>query len=59
MEHLNDYCVKRRQLLVGRAKKLFDEGMSSTEIAAELGISESTIRSIEEAIEKAKENGMK
>lgn len=59
MGNLNDYSMKRRQLLVGRTKKSFDEGKNVSEIMAELGISESTVRSIKETIDKAEENGMK
>lgn len=43
----------KRQMLIGRAKKMFDEGRSWKEICEELGVSESTVRSIRHTIEQA------
>ena len=46
----------RRQMLIGRAKKMFDEGRSWKEIAQELGLTESVMRSIKHTIEQAEIN---
>ena len=45
-----------RQMLIGRAKKMFDEGRSWKEICQELKLTESTLRSIRHTIEQAEIN---
>lgn len=44
---------RRLQMTVGKVKKLRDEGLSTTEIAQKLGLGESTIRSVNNIIDKA------
>ena len=48
--------LRRRQILVGRAKKMLDEGRTWKEICAELNLTESTVRSIRHTIEQAEIN---
>lgn len=48
--------LRRRQIMIGRAKKMFDEGRTWKEICEELNVSESTIRSIRHTIEQAEIN---
>lgn len=50
---------KQRQLAVGMAKRLFDEGKTTKEIAQIMCLSESTVRSLKSTIDKARENGYK
>lgn len=53
---LNDVSKTKRELLVGRTKKMLDDGMTVTEIAKKLNIPESTVRSCKEIIDKAEAN---
>lgn len=53
---IDKYSEIKRQMLVGRAKKMFDEGRTWKEICQELKISESTVRSIRHTIEQAEIN---
>jgi DNA-binding NarL/FixJ family response regulator len=50
---------KKRQLAVGMAKRFFDEGKTTKEVAELMCLSESTVRSLKSTIDKAKENGYK
>jgi DNA-binding CsgD family transcriptional regulator len=45
--------------MVGMAKQLYDEGLTTKEVAAKMGISESTVRSLKNTIDQARANGMK
>ena len=47
---------RQLQLMVGRVKKLGDEGFNTTEIAERLNLKESTVRSAETIIKKAEAN---
>lgn len=49
--------LRKRQLQIGMTKDLMDKGLSTTEIATKLGISESTVRSHKNVIEQARANG--
>ena len=49
--------LRKRQLQIGMTKDLMNEGLSTTEIAVKLGISESTVRSYKNVIEQARTNG--
>jgi DNA-binding NarL/FixJ family response regulator len=53
---IDELSLRKRQILIGRAKKMFDEGRSWKEICEELGVSESTVRSIRHTIEQAEIN---
>ena len=49
--------LRKRQWQIGMTKDLMNEGLSTTEIAVKLGISESTVREYKNVIEQAKTNG--
>lgn len=51
--------LEKRQMMVGIAKQLFDEGYTTKEVAAKMRLSESTVRSIEKTIDQAMANDMK
>lgn len=53
---IDEKSLRQRQIMIGRAKKMFDEGRSWKEICDELRISESTVRSIRHTIEQAEIN---
>ena len=53
---IDEMSLRRRQMLIGRAKKMLDEGRSWKEICDELKVSESTVRSIRHTIEQAEIN---
>lgn len=50
---------RRRTMLIGRTKNLRDNGLSAVEIARELGLCESTVRTYLNTIDQAESNGMK
>lgn len=54
--NFDEMKLTKRQILVGRAKHLYDEGLTNTEVAAKLGVSESTVRSIKATIDEAEKN---
>lgn len=57
---INKLDKTRREKLVSMVARMFEEGLTSGEIATKLCISESTVRSIKkDIIDKAKTNGMK
>lgn len=49
--------LRKRQMQIGQTKRLMEEGFNTVEIAAKLGISESTVRSHMNVIEQARANG--
>lgn len=55
----DEMSLRKRQLMVGMARQLYDEGLTTKEVAAKMRISESTVRSIKNMIDQAKANGMK
>lgn len=46
----------KRQMMIGRAKKMLDEGRTWKEICQELKLTESTVRAIRHTIEQAEIN---
>lgn len=44
---------EKRQMMIGRAKKMLDEGRTWKEICQELNLTESTVRSIRHTVEQA------
>jgi DNA-binding transcriptional regulator LsrR (DeoR family) len=55
----DEMSLRKRQMMVGMAKQLYDEGLTTKEVAAKMGISESTVRSLKNTIDQARANGMK
>jgi DNA-binding NarL/FixJ family response regulator len=55
-ETMERWSLAKRQMMVGRTKRLFDEGCSVKEICEELKLSESTVRSIKHTIDEAEKN---
>lgn len=53
--NIDEMSLAKRQLLIGVAKKLYDEGFTTEEVAAKLCVSESTVRSIKKIIDEANE----
>lgn len=51
-----DVNKRKLELNVGRAKAMFENGMTVMEIAEKLGLKESTVRSYKEIIDKAEAN---
>lgn len=43
----------KRQIMVGQAKRLFDSGLTTVEVANKLHLSESTVRSLKKTIDDA------
>lgn len=56
-EH-EEFMVKR-QMQIGQVNKLKKEGLGTVEIAAKLGLNESTVRSYQNIIAEAEANGHK
>ena len=50
---------KNRALMIGRAKGYFEDGMSVSEVAAKLKLTESEVRECKAVIDKAEENRKK
>ena len=55
----DEMSLRKRQLMVGVARQLYDEGLTTKEVAAKMCLSESTVRSIKNTIDQAKANGMR
>jgi DNA-binding transcriptional regulator LsrR (DeoR family) len=55
----DEMSLRKRQMMVGVARQLYDEGLTTKEVAAKMCLSESTVRSIKKTIDQAKANGMK
>lgn len=55
---IREFSKTKREVLVGRAKRMYDAGYTSKEIATALNISEATVRSIKDVIDTAKANGL-
>ena len=53
---IDEKNLKYRQFLIGKVKKMFDEGRSWKEICQELQLTESTIRSIRHTLDQAEIN---
>ena len=56
-EHVN--YLKKRQLQIKQVQKLKEDGLSISEIAAKLGLSEYTVRRCQNIIIEAETNGHK
>lgn len=56
---IDKLSLRKRQILIGRAKKMFEEGKTWTEICNNLNLTESTVRSIRHTIEQAEINRSK
>lgn len=55
-ETLENMSLAKRQMLVGRARQMFDAGYNVEAIRNALGLSESQVRSIKSTIDEAKKN---
>lgn len=51
--------LRKRQIMIGKARELYNQGYTTTEIAEKMNLSESTVRSIKNTIDNAVANGYK
>lgn len=56
IDTMENMSLKKKQMMIGMAKRLLDDGLSVKEVSEKLQLSEDTIRAIKRVIDEAEKN---